>query len=367
MRIARLFIALFAAIVIIGVIGVLALVLVSGGDPVGFVQLEIIRLRLSGREAELNQPLSADTTPLRFTVNSGDSPRMIAANLVNSGLITDPDLFIDYVRVAGFDTELEAGTYFLNRAQSLSQIALALTDSRGSVIPFRIIEGWRIEQVAEAIDANPLFGFSGAEFLAVVDEGVAPDPEFAARVGLPAGASHEGFLFPNTYSLPPEITPTGLRTALTDEFLLEVTNAGIPEQAAAQGWSLYQVATLASIVQREAVHMEEAPQIAGVYRNRLDIDMKLDADPTVQYPLGEPGDWWTQITRANYTNVISPYNTYLNNGLPPGPIANPGLAALSSVVAPQPSDFLYFQADCGGSGYHNFALNFEQHVANSCF
>lgn len=367
MRIVRLLIALFAAIFLLGIIGVLALLLISGGDPVGYVQLQIIRFRLSGREAELNQALSADSTPIRFTINSGDSPRTVGARLLDTGLITDADLFVDYVRVSGYDTELEAGTYFLNRAQTLSQIALALTDSRGSVIPFRIIEGWRIEQVAEAIDANPLFGFSGAEFLAVVDEGAAPDPEFAARVGLPGGASLEGFLFPNTYSLPPEITPEGLRTALTDEFLLEVTNAGIPQQAANQGWSLYQVATLASIVQREAVHMEEAPQIAGVYRNRMDIGMKLDADPTVQYPLGEPGDWWTQITRANYSNVISPYNTYLNNGLPPGPIANAGLAALSSVVAPQPSDFLYFQADCGGSGYHNFALNFEQHVANSCF
>src|SRR5690606_28776594 len=117
------------------------------------------------------------------------------------------------------------------------------------------------------------------------------DADFAARVLLPPNASLEGFLFPNTYSLPPDITPEGLRDILLNEFIEQVDAAGIPSAAAQRGMSIYQVVTLASIIQREAVHLDEAPQIAGVYTNRLDIGMKLDADPTVQYPLGSPGSW----------------------------------------------------------------------------
>lgn len=366
MRIPKLLFAAAAVLFIFALILLLGLLLVSSGDPIGFVQTQWIRLRLAGREAVLNTPRSSDSTPLRFVVDPGDSPRIIAANLVVAGLIADAEVFVDYVRLQGWDTELEAGTYFLNAAQTIPQIAQTLTDSRGSFIPFRIIEGWRLEEIAEAVDANPLFGFSGAEFLAAAAAGTQPDESFAARVGLPAGASHEGFLFPNTYSLPPEITAHGLRDVLTDEFLAQVNAAGVESAAHDQGWSLHQVATLASIVQREAVRIDEAPLIAGVYRNRLDIGMKLDADPTVQYPLGQPGDWWTQITRADYTGVISPYNTYLSPGLPPGPIANPGLAMLQAVVAPEASEFFYFQANCDGSGYHRFARTFDEHLANSC-
>lgn len=366
-RTVRILLAIFAALILFGVISLFGLLLISKGNPVDFLQTQIVRLRLTGHEAELEQPMGADTTPIRFTVNSGDTPRMIANNLASAGLISDADLFVDYVRISDYDTQLEAGTYFLNHAQTIPQIAQALTDSRGSVIPFRIIEGWRMEEVAASIDSNPLFGFSGADFLAVVGAGAAPDPSFAQRVGLPAGASLEGFLFPNTYSLPPEITPQGLRDTLTNEYLTQVSNAGVESQAAAQGWSLFQMTILASIIQREAVRMDEAPLIASVYRNRYDIGMKLDADPTVQYPLGRPGDWWTQITQADYSGVNSPYNTYINAGLPPGPIASPGIEALRAAGSPQGSDYLYFQADCDGSGYHHFAKTYEEHLANSCF
>ena len=146
-----------------------------------------------------------------------------------------------------------------------------------------------MEEVAEAIDSNPLFGFSGADFLKVVGAGAVVDPAFAQQVGLPPGASLEGFLFPNTYSLPPDVTPEQLRDTLLAEFNKEIDAAGIPAAAASENMSIFQVVTLASIVQREAVHLDEGPQIAGVYVNRLNADMTLDADPTVQYALGHAG------------------------------------------------------------------------------
>ena len=351
---------LVAAVACVGIV-----FFVSGGKPVRFVQRTLIQLSLSGREADLNRAISSDTSPVRFTVNSGDTPRTIAQNLVNSALITDAQLFVDYAQLNELDTKLEAGTYFLKRSQTLAEIAVALTDSRNSYIPFRIIEGERIEEIAAKIDgAQAYFGFSGAEFMVQVRAGAPVDEAFANKVGLPAGASLEGFLYPDTYQLPADVTATMLREILLRNFTSKVTDQVISD-AAAQGLSVFQVVTLASIVQREAVHVDEQPMIAGVYRNRMKIDMRLEADPTVQYAIGfRGGTWWPQITADNYTNVASPYNTYLNNGLPPGPISNPGISAIQAAVYPTASEFLFFRADCSTDGYHKFARTFDEHVAN---
>jgi UPF0755 protein len=339
---------------------------VSGGNPASFIQTEWLRFSLSSRESELNSPISADTTPRRFSVNAGNTPPQIAERLYQEGLIRDAQLFVDYVRVSGLDTEIEAGVYFLNQAQSLVQIAQAITDSASSYIPFRILEGWRIEEVAAAIDNNRLFGFSGVDFLAVVGPNALVDPEFSAFVSLPAGASLEGFLFPDSYQLPPEITPEGLRDLLTQTFRERITPQML-QDAQAQNLTLYQVVTIASIAERESVHADENSMITSAYRNRLNQGMKLDADPTVQYGIGyQNGSWWPQITQADYVNAVHAYNTYLNTGLPPGPIANPGISAIQAAIYPAESDFIFFRAKCDGSGYHNFARTFEEHLANGC-
>jgi UPF0755 protein len=351
---------LIAAVACVG-----GLFFVSGGKPVRFIQRTVLQISLSGRQADLNHAMSSDTSPVRFTVNTGDSPHIIAQNLVNSALITDAQLFVDYAQFNELDTKLEAGTYFLKRSQTLAEIALALTDSRNSFIPFRIIEGERIEEIAAKIDgAQAYFGFSGAEFMVQVRAGAPVDVPFASKVGLPAGASLEGFLYPDTYQLPADVTANMLRDILVTNFNNKVSDQVISD-ANAQGLTLFQVVTLASIVQREAVHVDEQPMIAGVYRNRLNIDMRLEADPTVQYAIGfRGGTWWPQITAENYTNVESAYNTYLNNGLPPGPISNPGTSAIQAVVYPTQSEYLFFRADCRSDGYHSFAKTFEEHVAN---
>jgi UPF0755 protein len=138
---------------------------------------------------------------------------------------------------------------------------------------------------------------------------------------------------------------------------------------ARQGLTLYQAVTLASIVEREAVVDDERPLIAGVYLNRHRIGMKLDADPTVQYALGYQSDqqnWWKRGLTLEDLAVDSPYNTYVYTGLPPGPIASPGLDSLAAVVYPEASDYLYFRATCDGSGRHVFARTLEEQVANAC-
>ncbi len=335
----------------------------EGLNPVTAIRL---RISLAQHENELTAPAGADPSYHRFEVQPGDTAAVIARNLLLDNLITNPDLFVDYVRYYGLDSQLEAGTYFLQQTQTIEQIAYALTDASAATIPFRIIAGWRLEEVAEnAVDGNTLLDFNGSDFLAVAGPGAPIPPEFQARAGIPGTLSNgkppslEGFMFPDDYKLPPGITPLELRDELLRNFNAHVTDAMII-QAQAQGLTLYEVVILASIVQREAAVMDEAPVIASVYLNRLRLPMNLDADPTVQYAIGNARDgrWWPNITQGDYYGLTGvpnqSYSTYLNAGLPPGPIASPSLAAINAVLNAPTTEYFYFRLGCGGDGRHAF-------------
>lgn len=349
----------------IGVIGGF-LFIVTGGDIVNTARTAYISLTLMGRQDELNTPYGTNDEVTRFEIPIGTSPVAISEALVQADIIGDAELFVDYARVEGLDTQFEAGVYFLRQTQTIPEIALTLTDSSKSFIPFRTLEGARIEEVADLIDSNNLFGFSGDDFLALVDEGATIPADFADWAGIPAGASLEGFMFPDTYQLPPDITALELRDTLLETFRDRVGDR-LRDDALLDGYTLHQMVTLASIIEREAVHPDEHPLISSVYRNRLDIDMLLQADPTVQYGIqGQRGRWWPSITRADYRGIDSPYNTYLYNGLPPGPIASPSLSAIRAAVYPAESSYFYFRAKCDRSNYHSFATTYEEHEQNAC-
>ena len=350
---------LFLVALIVG-----ALALINVRDGLSIIELAYLRLQIARNETTLYTPLGTDATPRIFVVEPGETASLVGQNLLANGLITDADLFRIYARYAGLDSQLEAGTYFVNQAQSIPEIALMLTDSSQASVTVRILEGWRREEIAQAIDANPLLQFSGADFLAATSAGVSAPADFAAFVGLPPGASLEGFLYPDTYLLPPDATAQDLRDTLLETFQARIDSS---LQVAAQnaGFTLYEMVTLASIIEREAVIQDEQPTIASVYRNRLAIGMKLDADPTVQFGIGyRDGAWWPGITQDDYRTAVSPYNTYLSPGLPPGPIANPALPAIQAAIYPTQTTYLYFRATCAADGYHVFANTFEEHVAN---
>lgn len=339
---------------------------VTDGQIVELAQVALLRLQLREQQNELNAPYGQGESRVRFTIPPGLDAAAIAASLFDANLIRDRQLFLDYARAQGLDRRFEAGVYFLNQTLSIAEIAPMLTDSSASHIPFRTTEGARVEETAALIDSNGLFGFSGDDFLGTVQAGADLPRDFASWAGIPAGASLEGFLFPDTYQLPPDISPVALRDFLLDTFRERVGDQ-LRADAMAQGFAIHQIVTLASIVEREAVWREEHADIAAVYRNRLAINMKLEADPTVQYGLqGKRDGWWPNITRADYREVMSPYNTYLFPGLPPGPIASPGLSAIQAAVYPAQSDFYYFRAACDNSHFHNFAVTFDQHLANGC-
>lgn len=365
----RRLIQVIAVLALLGIFVVIATIaaifIVTGESPANAVRDVFLQYTLNQRSSELYAPFG-DGDTIRFTVQPGTSTSQIGQNLYNARLISDATLFINYTIANDLDAQLEAGTYFLSSRMAIPEIAERLTDSNSSQLAFRILEGWRKEEIAAAIDQNGLFAFTGADFLAVVGAGATIPRDFAAYASIPAGASLEGFLYPDTYLLPPDITPEGLRDILLNTFRERVT-VDMVNTALAQGLDLYEVVTLASISEREAVHAEEHPMILSVYRNRLNIGMKLDADPTIQYALnGTRGDWWPSITRDDYSNINSTYNTYLYNGLPPSPISNPGIASIEATIYPAVTDYLYFRAFCDNSGYHEFASTYEEHLANGC-
>jgi UPF0755 protein len=185
---------------------------------------------------------------------------------------------------------------------------------------------------------------------------------------VPVGASLEGFFPPGIY----EVERT-IKAEQLVQFLLERFEESLPpktlEGIDQQGLTLHQALILASIIQREAINNDEMPIIASVFFNRLEISMKLETDPTVQYALGynnEQNSWWTNPLTYEHLEVLSPYNTYLYSGLPPTPIANPSLAALQAVAFPAQTPYYFFRAACDGSGRHNFSETFEQHQGFAC-
>ena len=373
-------------------LGILLIVCVVGAGVYlwarqeGLSPLTAIRLRISlmRNEDALTSPAGGDPQYRRFEVRPGDTAYSIASNLGAAGLITDPDLFVDYVRYYRLDGELEAGTYFLQQTSTLEQIAYALTDASAASITFGTLPGWRLEEVAQnAVGGNPLLNFSAADFMAAVNPGATIPPAFKARFGIPdllsdgRPPSLEGFMFPGEYKLPPDATATSLVETLLTAFNSAITDAMI-QGAADQGLTMYQAITLASIVQREAVALDEAPLIASVYLNRLRRGMKLDADPTVQYAIGmRDGRWWPDLSgEADYYALDSAqpspmYNTYLKQDgaplaelLPPGPICSPGLTAINAVLNPAQTEYLYFRS-CDNLR-HVFTTSLAEHSAITC-
>ncbi len=317
----------------------------------------------------LDTPPGSDPTPVSFTVLPGQSAAEISEMLAAQGLISDPVLFRTYLRYYGLDRQMEAGTYQLLRTMTIPEIALALTQATPPEVVVRVTEGWRREQIAESLDQQSDLPFSGADFLAAT-AALPPLPPGSSLAGvIPGGSSLEGFLFPDTYRLAVDASAADLVSRMLQTFDQRVTPE-MRNDAAARGMTLFEVITLASIVEREAAVADERPLIASVYLNRLQAGIKLEADPTVQYGMGyqaDSGQWWNlDLTQEDYLLVDSPYNTYLYPGMPPGPIASPGLDSIRAVIYPAESPFLFFRAACDGSGRHRFAVTYEEHVANAC-
>ena len=310
---------------------------------------------------DLTLPLEPAGKIQEFSIQSGDTVPSIADRLEKAGLIRSAQAFRTYLVWTGSDTTIQTGIYRLSPARSGREIADMLKSTSLTEVVFNILPGWRMEEIAASLPTSGL-GITPEVFLAAAANPANPPDD------LPTGVTAEGFLSVGKYTLPRSTSAEQLVFLLIQNFSSKLT----PELRggfSSQGLSLYQAVTLASIIQREAVVDEEMPLIASVFLNRLAADMPLQADPTVQYALGfnsPHSTWWTNPLSSQDLKFDSPYNTYVHPGLPPGPISNPGLAALQAVAAPAQSNYYYFQARCDKSGLHNFAQTLEQHHQNNC-
>ena len=324
---------------------------------------------LAANAAALEEPAGNGFTPAPFTVAQGETADTIAANLVQAGLLNDAELFLNYLSYHGLDAQLEAGEFIVDPQHTIPELAATLTKAVAQELELRFVEGWRLEQMADYLADNQFANIDSAQFLAITQRQVAFDlTPYPFLADSSPTTSLEGFLFPDTYRVPPDADAAYLVNLMLQTFDRRVT-AAMRQGFLAQGLSIPQAVTLAAVVEREAVVATERPIIAGVFYNRLAQGIMLEADPTVQYPLGyQPASdsWWKSPLSLADLDIDSPYNTYRYAGLPPGPIANPSLSSLEAVAFPADTPFIFFVADCTAavSGSHAFSVTYEEHLSN---
>jgi UPF0755 protein len=303
-------------------------------------------------EADLAKDTRADNRP--FVITRGETAGQIGERLEQEGIIRSA-LAFDYVLYeTGRENALQSGTYTVSAALTPRDLAKLFEKAPGEQIVLRLIDGWRLSEIATAVNK----AFPSITKEAFTAAAVVGDRKNTVLAGLGATVPLEGYLFPDTYFMRPDTTAPQIIDVLLDTFERKV-GATLRAASAERKVAIYDIVKLASIVEREARDRNESPTIAGVYTNRLNIGMKLDADPTIQYALGE----WRELSLDDL-KLDSPYNTYLYPGLPPTPIANPGVAALEGAAKPANVPYFYFVAKSDGTGGHAFAVTIEEHEAN---
>jgi UPF0755 protein len=337
------------------------------GQPapnLSLTQRIIFPIELFINRGMLIDPQGFQAVEQQFIISEGESVAMICIRLEQAGLIPDAELLRMYLVYTGLDRVLKSGRFTLSTSMSSVQIAAELMDATTKDAIISVLPGWRIEEVAANVAGSGL-SITADAFIAAA---YSPAQAHLAILQVGEISSLEGFLFPGSYVLPRESGLEDLLPMILTAFTEQVDDT-LRDGFERQGLSLVEAVNLASIIEREAVVSEEKPLIASVFYNRLAIGMRLETDPTVQYALGfdeGTNSWWKAPLFIADLAVESPYNTYQNYGLPPGPISNPDLGSLRAVAFPAETPYYYFRAACDGSGRHNFAVTFEEHLNNSC-
>lgn len=281
-----------------------------------------------------------------FIITPGQGLRQVAAGLKNQGLITDSLMFTVYARYKDAASRLKAGEYLLSPGQTPDQILSRLLAGKVRLYRITIPEGLNMDEVAAVVESA---GFCKKDrFLRRCQ-----DPEFMGDLKVPSHTL-EGFLFPDTYFFP-KATPCD---AIIQKMVATFSDVYTPEwreRTKALGFTLQEIVTLASMIEKETGDASERPLISSVFHNRLRKRMRLESDPTVVY--GDPD--FTGRIRTRHLRRKTPYNTYQMYGLPKGPIANPGAKALEAALYPAESDFLFFVSK--NDTTHYFSKTLREH------
>jgi UPF0755 protein len=282
----------------------------------------------------------------KVTVITGSTLGEISKQLYEKKIISNEQMFRWAVQVMGKEKEIPVGTFQLVDTQSNYDIIKQLVYGSPELIKVRLLEGWSVKQIAAHL--NEVMGFELDEIL-----DISKDYHFLKKHNIKA-STIEGYLFPDTYLFFNGDTPTSVLDNVVSEYKNFWRDA-FRDRARELNMTEHEVVTLASIIEGEAIYDKERPTISGVYHNRLNRGMRLQADPTIQYIIEDgPRRLLNRDLR-----IDSPYNTYKHKGLPPGPINSPGAQSLKAALYPEENEYLFFVAR--GDGYHTFTTNEKDH------
>jgi len=294
---------------------------------------------------------STDSTKVIITVPMGSGTPQIAAILEKNGIIGDKDTFKLLSKITGNNGKYKAGTYALSPSMNSTEIMKKLQSGISTGNMVTIPEGYSVAQISEVLEKA---GFiDKTVFLNELENG-----DFKQKFieFLPKGSNRlEGFLFPETYDIPINASEHDIINIMLTQFDKSFKDEYYT-RASELGLNINEIITIASMVEREAAVNEDRPKVASVVYNRLKQSMPLQFCSTVQYVLGDPK------ARLSYedTQIDSEYNTYINAGLPPGPICSPGLESIKAVLYPEETEYLYFVVDPNGNRTHQFAKTYEE-------
>ncbi len=297
--------------------------------------------------AVILMPVSSDEKWQEVLIPEGASFTQGLHILEEHGIITSPFPFLVMSRITGNDRALKAGYYFLSPSMSPVEIFKDLIEGRTIQYTITIPEGADLEDIKRKLFSTGL-----------VDEEswkLTTDPEFLASLDIDA-PSLEGYLYPDTYNFPKGTEPRTIFRMMVQR-MREYFNDELRERAEELGMNENEVLTLASIIEKEVIYDSERPLISAVFHNRLKENMRLQADPTVLYGIDRKKRW----IRIRYRDLKrkTPYNTYVIKGLPPGPIASPGIKSIRAALYPADVDYLYFVAK--NNGRHHFSRTNKEH------
>lgn len=330
------------------------------------ILLIIAGSKLFEKSIDANRP---DNIGQSYTITIDENQTIddVAAELEQADLIQSKTYFKARLRVS--NEAILPGTYRLEIGMPVSEIVSAVTGTTTTArttdsqdITITVIEGWRTEQIAEELETLGLNGGADAFMDAVRSF---PTESYDFLADRPDAESLEGYLFPDTYTFQADTPPDDIVLMMLENFNNKVTQE-LRDRAVELGMPLNEVLIFASLVEREAQVGEERPIIAGIYTKRFAEGWRLEADPTVQYVVGDWGDWWPELSGEDLY-IDSPFNTYQVDGLPSGPIANPGYASIRSVLYETLTPYYYFFARADGSGTHLFAATSDEQAQNIAY
>ena len=283
---------------------------------------------------------------ITFQIPSGSSLHKVSKILKKNRIIKNETFFILAVKLMGYEKKLQAGKFNLQKKTNNFQLIKKLVYGNESLVSVTVLEGWSLTQISQEIEKK--IGIKHMDFLEV-----SRHPQLLKKLGIVA-TSIEGYLFPDTYFFSEGVSPESIIETMVFQFKKNFST-DFKNRMREIGFNEIEVITLASIIEGEAIFDIERSKVSSVYHNRLKKGMKLQADPTIQYIIEGP----PRRLLNKDLKIESPYNTYLNYGLPPGPINNPGLQSIKAALFPKETNFYYFVAK--GDGYHTFTQTEKEH------